>query len=238
MRWVYYELNVFGDPTIAFRGVSSIGFTYPSGVPDLVDPGTPTSFDVVVDGIGEGVPVPGTGQLHYSLNGSPVTTVDMTQSLPNHYLATLPALSCGDVLDFYVSAEEETHGRIYNPDPSNPNRVIPVTEVSQIFYDDFETDKGWTVSGGQWARGIPTGGGGEYGGPDPIGGYILPNVFGYQPGNRLLRHRKCDTEVLPLARCGAADLRPRVYTYQHERLIVDHYLGKRWNDHGCDMDAN
>lgn len=179
MRWVYYELNVFGDPTIRFRGVTSIGFTYPSGLPDLVSPGVPSSFDVVVEGIGDGVAVPSTGQLHYSINGSPVTTVAMTESLPNHYQATLPAISCGDVLEFYVSAEEATHGRIYNPDPSSPNQVIAVTEIAQIFYDDFETDKGWTISGGQWARGVPTGGGGEYGGPDPSSGYVLPNVFGY-----------------------------------------------------------
>ncbi len=179
MRWVTYELTLFGDPTISFKGVATIGFQYPLGIPETVSPGVSTPLEVVVSGVGDGVPVPGTGQLHYSINGGAIQTIQMTETTTNHYETQLPAINCGEVLEFYVSAEEQENGRIYNPNPNSPNVVNAVTSVATVFEDDFETDKGWSISGGSWARGIPTGGGGEYGNPDPTSGYVLPNVIGY-----------------------------------------------------------
>jgi hypothetical protein len=179
MRWVYYELTLFGDPTVSFKGVATIGFQYPLGIPEMVSPGVITPLEVVVTGVGDGVPVPGTGQLHYSIDGGPVQTVPMNEISANYYETQLPAIFCGEVLEFYVSAEEVEHGRIYHPNPNSPNVVNAVTEIATVFQDDFETDMGWSISGGNWARGIPTGGGGEYGNSDPTSGYVLPNVFGY-----------------------------------------------------------
>jgi agmatine deiminase len=51
----------------------------------------------------------------------------------------------------------------------------------------MDTDPGWTTEGA-WAFGQPTGGGGEYGGPDPTSGFTGSNVYGYNlngdyPGN-------------------------------------------------------
>lgn len=179
MRWVYYELNLFGDPTVAFAGVISIGFEYPLGLPQIVAPGVPKTVEVMISGIGDGVPVPGTGQVHYSINGGLTQTEPMTEISPNYYTYTLPALTCGEILEYYFSAEEQTNGRIYNPNPNSPNVLVPVTDIATIFEDDFETDLGWTISGGNWARGYPTGSGGQYGGPDPVGGYSGSNVMGY-----------------------------------------------------------
>ncbi len=42
----------------------------------------------------------------------------------------------------------------------------------------LDTDPGWSTDG-QWAYGQPTGGGGQYGGPDPTAGHTGPNVCGY-----------------------------------------------------------
>ncbi|MCK4342641.1 MAG: hypothetical protein KAY37_13065, partial [Phycisphaerae bacterium] len=42
----------------------------------------------------------------------------------------------------------------------------------------FDTNPGWAVQG-QWAWGQPSGNGGQYGGPDPAGGYTGNNVYGY-----------------------------------------------------------
>ncbi|MBN2054278.1 hypothetical protein JW905_05115 [bacterium] len=44
---------------------------------------------------------------------------------------------------------------------------------------DMNTNPNWTVSGGTWAWGHPTGGGGDYGCPDPTSGYTGNNVMGY-----------------------------------------------------------
>jgi len=61
-----------------------------------------------------------------------------------------------------------------------------------FFQDDFEIDPGWAMVD-QWSYGQPTGGGGEYGGPDPTGGHTGPNVIGYNlngdyPNNLSERH--------------------------------------------------
>lgn len=47
-----------------------------------------------------------------------------------------------------------------------------------VYTWDLSTNPGWSTQG-QWAWGQPTGGGGQYGNPDPTGGYTGPNVYGY-----------------------------------------------------------
>ncbi|HUU83700.1 MAG TPA: C25 family cysteine peptidase [Phycisphaerae bacterium] len=42
----------------------------------------------------------------------------------------------------------------------------------------LDSDPGWTTTG-LWAFGQPTGGGGQYGGPDPTSGHTGTNVYGY-----------------------------------------------------------
>ncbi len=162
MRWVYYEANLFGDPSVAFHGVGAIAFSYPGGVPSVVSPGVPTTFEVVVEGVGDAEPMAASGQIHYSINGGTYQTDWMTETSTNHYEATLPAVDCGDTLRYYVSVKN-VEGGIYNdPDPTSPNMAIVATSITVVFEDNFETDKGWTVSGdaadGQWDRGVPANG--------------------------------------------------------------------------------
>jgi hypothetical protein len=163
MRWCYYELNLFGDPTVSIRESRAIAFEYPGGVPATVLPGQPTSFEVVVNGVGEGVPSPGSGQLHYSLDGGIYQTIAMAELLDNHYTATLPPADCDSWYDFYISADETMFGTFYNPDTTEPFYALVATEIIVSFEDDFETDQGWTTSStatsGQWERGTPVGGG-------------------------------------------------------------------------------
>ena len=181
MRWCHYEITLFGDPTVSFRTQPGITFDYPDDVPQTVTPLETGSFEVVVSGICEGTPVPGSGQLHYIINRGELHTVSMTQIFPDTYEATLPAIPCGAALDFYVSAEEATNGRFYDPDPGTPWQVVAHTDTMTVFEDDFETDMGWTAVG-DWARGVPTGNGGsdqQYGGEDPTSGCVGENVYGY-----------------------------------------------------------
>jgi hypothetical protein len=125
-----------------------------------------------------GTPVAGSGQLHYSLNGGAWTEEPMTEVSDNVYDATLPAMSCGEWIDYYFSAAEIEQGRYYDPDPGHPQRSFPATNVATLLSDGFETDQGWTLEG-LWQRGIPTGGGGSHGSPDPTSGVTTPQVLGY-----------------------------------------------------------
>ena len=141
----------------------SLTFTYPEGTPALVSPIQTTSFPVVVAGSLGGVPVSGSGMLYYAIDGGAFTSVAMTETSSNHYTATLPAITCNSLVNYYVSAQETSTGIKYNPDPSQPLSAISATSTVLSFTDNFQTDKGWTVSGnataGAWQRGVPAGGG-------------------------------------------------------------------------------
>ncbi len=178
MRWCYYEINLFGDPTVTFTSQGGIAFDFTNGVPEVLEPGVESTFVVKVMSAFGGTPAPGTGELHYSINDGTLQTVSMTELMPNQYEAALPALECGDWIDFYVSAEEAGGTRFYSPLPQMAYRAFPATEVVNVFEDDFEADRGWTAEA-TWERGTPTGGGGEYGNSDPDGAYEGTGVYGY-----------------------------------------------------------
>jgi hypothetical protein len=50
-----------------------------------------TAFDIAVMPVGQGIPVAGSGQLHYKINGGDVQTVALTERSTNDYEAVLPA---------------------------------------------------------------------------------------------------------------------------------------------------
>ena len=179
MRWCYYQLHLFGDPTVTLKRRSGIAFEYPEGVPTFVTANEPTVFEMDVYGVYGGTPVTGSGQLHYSIGGGDEQVLALTETAANQYEVTLPEVECESSLEFYLSAEEETLGRIINPGTGEHHTVIPIESIDVFYEENFETDNGWTVSGGLWGRGIPTGGGGEFGWPDPTEGCNGPNVIGY-----------------------------------------------------------
>ena len=161
-------------------------FAYPAGTPAFVEPGQEASVSVDVEGYFEGVPVPGTGQLHYSLNGADFTAVAMTEMTDNQYTAVLPTVTCGDELRYYFSAQEEGGETFYNPDTTNPFVPQVVTLIEVAFSDNFELDEGWTVYGdaadGQWQRGVPAGYGDRADPPTDYDGsgqcYLTDNAYG------------------------------------------------------------
>ena len=163
MRIEYGHSRV-GSST-AFVAYPSLAFDYPYGIPDVAATGQPTSFDVIVSGAGGGTTVPGSGQIHYTINDGPLQADPMVEISPDHYVASLPVLGCGDRARFYVSAEEIHKGRVYDPrsDTAGPHLVFANTGQTQVFEDDFESDNGWTVTGdatdGHWERAIPADGG-------------------------------------------------------------------------------
>jgi hypothetical protein len=182
VRWTLYEITLFGDPAIAIKTVSSIAISFPDGIPKMITPYTEATFTVLAEGIGEGIPVPGSGQIYWAVDGSQMITVHMDEVSPNLYEATLPSLPCGSSVEYCVSVDENTGKIIYSPDPSALNVLTPISDSIILFEDDFESDMGWSISGGLWQRGVPTGQGGtdlQYPVPDPTEGCNGPNVFGY-----------------------------------------------------------
>ncbi|MBU8932776.1 MAG: hypothetical protein KOO62_02105 [candidate division Zixibacteria bacterium] len=182
MRWTYYETNLFADPAVRIKAVRSLAIMFPNGTPQVASPTDSTPFDVTVTGIGEGEPVPGSGLLHYCLDGTDSVVIPLVAVKSEQYQAVLPPTECGRQAEYYVSFEESQTGPRYAPNPTEPLTAISVTEEITVFQDDFETNNGWTISGGLWERGVPLGVGGaelQYPVPDPTEGCLSPTVMGY-----------------------------------------------------------
>jgi hypothetical protein len=137
----------------------------PDGAPDIIAPGTATSFNVSIED-GDEVYVPDTATLHYRYDGGSFQTAPLTPLGGGLFEATLPPASCTDSPEFYVSAEGDGGTVITNPyDAPSSVYTALVGTLTVHFEDDFETDQGWTVendpglTAGQWQRGVPVGGG-------------------------------------------------------------------------------
>lgn len=80
-----------------------------------------------------------------------------------NYEVTFPARSCGADTEWYISAAG-LEGGVSTLPATAPNAVykLPVGTLTVVFSDNFETDKGWTVSNqnltaGAWVRADPVG---------------------------------------------------------------------------------
>ncbi|MBN1211633.1 MAG: hypothetical protein JXA92_03570 [candidate division Zixibacteria bacterium] len=149
----------FGACFIEYSGIRALAFSCPNGVVETVYPEESTLVEMTVAGRFAGVPVPGSGLVHWSVNGGDYSVQPMMEIEDNRYRANLPPLGCDSNLNVYFSAEEADTVRYYFPDTVQV--IVPRTasDVYTVFEDDFEDEKGWSVSGtmtsGQWMRGAP-----------------------------------------------------------------------------------
>jgi len=169
---------IFGDPDLRMGAPPILYMTFPDGLPEYLDPGLPTTFTVQIkDGLE--AYVPGSGTLHYRYDGGAFLTSPLVHVTGDFYEATLPAAGVGDNPEYYLSIQGDAGSTVLSP-PNAPDTVHTaiVGTFGMFFEDAFDTDPGWTTEG-LWAYGQPTGGGGEYGGPDPTSGHTGSNVYGY-----------------------------------------------------------
>ncbi|RMF76911.1 MAG: hypothetical protein D6744_11955 [Planctomycetota bacterium] len=131
-----------------------------SAIPNLIPPATPLTLDVTITPGTESI-APGSPTLHYRFDGGAYLTAPLTFVSGNQYQATLPAPNCGDVPEFYVSAQGNL-GTVVTDPPDAPTNVFATAVGTEtvLLVDDFETDKGWTTdpgsaTTGQWERGVP-----------------------------------------------------------------------------------
>ncbi len=169
--------------------VPPLEFTFPDGLPEgNLPPGPDVELTV---GIRPGYEVyePGTGYLHYRMDpGDSFSLVSLTPAGEDLYTAVLPGPVPGDAPQFYFSATGDGGSVVTSPCGA-PDTVyaVGVCLVEEIFDDDFESDKGWTVENvnltdGAWDRGVPVGGGDRGDPPTDADGsgqcYLTDNVDG------------------------------------------------------------
>lgn len=162
---IEYGVCSVGYRTVRIRYRDPIKINLPDGVPETILPSVATTISVQIEEIADNY-TEGSGKLYYRYNGGTYQESDLVLISGDIYEATLPSPSCGETPEFYFSAEGEETGVIYNPYEA-PDVVYSalVGELTTIFTDDFETNKGWTVvnspelTDGAWERGDPVGGG-------------------------------------------------------------------------------
>ncbi|MCP4581857.1 MAG: hypothetical protein GY839_09565, partial [candidate division Zixibacteria bacterium] len=136
-----------------------LGFNYPDGLPEFMDPAG-GSIRVEVYAV-SGTPQSGTGILHYNI-GSGWVSNSMTVVSPNVYDAVFPAIECGTDVQFYVSAQTTAGYTVNDPSgaPATTYSFTTAIDLNIVFEDNFETNQGWTAenlgaTSGDWQRGIP-----------------------------------------------------------------------------------
>jgi len=155
---------------------------FPDGVPDRLTAGQETVIIVEAAPQSETV-VPGSVRLHYRSRGAgPFADATVTVIGENVFRAVLPAMNCSATPDFYFTARGSGGSLVSSPNGA-PDQgdysARVVTGTAAFFAESLDTNPGWSAEG-QWAWGMPTGGGGEEGGfPDPTAGYTGMSVYGY-----------------------------------------------------------
>ncbi len=159
-------LGSVGDFQIDFNGPACVAetpealkFRFPNGRPASIAPNTPTTVTVRIKPGAEQLN-PATSMLHHRGDGGSFQAIPMAPLGGDLFEVAIPAARCDDVPEYYFSAVGDGATVVKSPLAAPAETYTAyVGDPSTIFEDDFETDKGWTVSGsvfeGDWERGVP-----------------------------------------------------------------------------------
>jgi hypothetical protein len=168
-----------GEQDVYYAHITrTLAVSVPGGAPISLTPGMPTAVTVRVNPGTENY-IPGTATMYYRYSGSLFLTQSLVPLGGDLYQATLPAADCTDSPEFYFSAEGDQSGVVTDPYNAPAGFYSAVVGETAVFYSEpMDSNPGWTTTG-LWAWGQPTGGGGQYGNPDPTSGHTGANVYGY-----------------------------------------------------------
>jgi hypothetical protein len=154
-----------GEYLMTYTNRNPIQINLPDGFPDAIPPGESTKISVEIKEITDTY-VPDSAKMYYRYDGGTYIESPLTHVSGELFEATLPSGSCGDLPEYYFSAEGEDTGIVYSPNDAPSNVYFSlVGELTSTFVDDFEVDLGWTVendqslTAGAWERDVPIGGG-------------------------------------------------------------------------------
>jgi hypothetical protein len=158
----------FGAKNMDAPPIDAISYSYPSGLPEMVDPNGGTMLNVNIDNVA-GTLDPSTATLMVN-TGSGYMPIAMSQVSGNEFEAAFPGADCGNQVDFYITAN--TTGGATQNSPAGAPADGSFSTLSSFgpavveFDDNFQTNMGWTVSGnvannasGRWERATPASGG-------------------------------------------------------------------------------
>jgi len=158
---------------------SPVKIAFPAGQPQRLTPNQAQSFPVRIRAVGA-VLDPASPRLWTRLAGTSTwTAFPLTPQSGNLWTATLPPTPCGRTREYYISAAT-TAGTVGTAPGDAPTSWYGITAAPlvRLLYETLDVNPGWTAEP-LWAWGQPTGGGGQYGNPDPTSGFTGANVYGY-----------------------------------------------------------
>lgn len=166
--------------------VPGLSFAYPDGIPPTANPNLTTPFRVVIGSLYGGALLPGSAELHYAIDGGAWINENLTAVAGDTFTTSLPILPCNSTIAFYMSARLSDNTLFEDPSSADPHVALSSSGQTVVFADNFETNKGWTVTStatdGQWSRGVPVGAGDRGDPPADYDGsgqcYLTDNVYG------------------------------------------------------------
>lgn len=145
-------------------GERLLAFDYPSGRPDLLNPGG-DSIELQITEQDGGVLDPATVKLHYDAGAGPVE-VDLQHVEEGQFDVVFPELPCGQSVTYYFTAKTDNNITWRDP-PTAPAAVytaISALDQTILAVQEMELDPGWTVGAasdtagtGVWIRVDPNG---------------------------------------------------------------------------------
>ncbi|HEY3243255.1 MAG TPA: choice-of-anchor B family protein [Phycisphaerae bacterium] len=145
-------------------GLALLAISYPNGLPQFIDPPGASVLVSIAPQNGGSVQ-PGTEKLHYNAGAGDVE-VDLLPVSGDLYQAVFPSLPCSTVVSYYFSAQASNGDTVRDPMTAPIGTYQTTVAAGEVihFFDDMETDMGWTVgalgdnaTAGIWVRVDPVG---------------------------------------------------------------------------------
>ncbi|MFZ4574548.1 MAG: GC-type dockerin domain-anchored protein, partial [Phycisphaerales bacterium] len=157
----YQQINAgFTEHNMPGPTVTLLDFAFPDGLPSTaIQPNAAVNIRVNVIGL-SAAPIDNSGVLTYRIGTGANTSIPMTRTGPNEYIATLPAQPCGAQIAYWFSAQAVGGGVTSSPvgAPAVTYATVTASGTTVRFSDNFSTDRGWVASEVPTGTGTPSGG--------------------------------------------------------------------------------
>ncbi len=182
-----------------------------SAIPEVLTPGVELPLQVSVTSQYEDF-TPGTARMYYRFDTiGPFNELMLTQIGSNGYETTLPATNCNSTPEFFFAADSDQGSVSTLPRPAELGPFNPPVAAGAFYAENLDSDPGWTTEG-DWAWGVPTGGGSFNG--DPTSGNTGANVYGYNlAGNYANNLPATNLTTTPIDCTGQFDVELRFWRW-------------------------
>jgi murein tripeptide amidase MpaA len=157
------EENMAAVITLSDWVLAGVQFTFPNGQPLTIPASMTSTLAVTITPTSSGPLVAGSAALLWRIGtGGSFTSSPLASLGGNAYEATLPAVPCGQTLQYYLQVQS-TAGSTYRSPSNAPasSHEAEAAEIDVAFTDNAETNPGWVVTNdglltdGAWDRGVP-----------------------------------------------------------------------------------